>query len=452
MMKNKLPCELIRDLFPSYIDDLTSDVTNEFVEEHLSECEACRCVLESMKEPSAEAVDTESRQEIDFLKKTRKKMERIIFGSILTAAAVITIVLLAKFFLIGTHVYSEYVACDVRVDGDVLTLSGAIYDENLGISSIEFTEDDGVVTASFKSVQKSLFHSGDFEETYTAGAEITEVRLDDRIIWSQGKSISAITSAVYNTRHLYVGDMAENGRTARALNIADYLGNFTNELQTSEEPYGWKLILENSFSSGRQEGMEEMMESYAYVMLAVIENLDKLSFEYVIDGTTCELSVTSEEATAFAGKDIKSIGENVAALQRLMEKTGLTERSYVSEDSQRHTQDTIQIEMVNLTEEEISGIGVSCYLDGKLYGTQNVRNADGTLIKKGQVMCFTFIPDDFGGEKWPGEKEVAIEVTVTDKDGNTCDVPGAVNVPAEFGCIYGYDLLGNVIKGYRISR
>ena len=70
-MKNKIPCELIRDLFPSYIDDLTSNVTNEFIEEHLSECEACRCVLESMKEPTTETEDTERRPEIDFHNTTR---------------------------------------------------------------------------------------------------------------------------------------------------------------------------------------------------------------------------------------------------------------------------------------------------------------------------------------------------------------------------------------------
>lgn len=56
-----------------------------------------------------------------------------------------------------------------------------------------------------------------------------------------------------------------------------------------------------------------------------------------------------------------------------MEKTGLTERSYVSEDSQWHTQDTIQMDMVNLTEEEISGIGVSYYLNGKVYGTPDIK-------------------------------------------------------------------------------
>lgn len=54
--------------------------------------------------------------------------------------------------------------------------------------------------SSAKSVQRSPFHSGNFEKTYTASDEITEVRLDDRIIWSQGESISVITSAVYNCR------------------------------------------------------------------------------------------------------------------------------------------------------------------------------------------------------------------------------------------------------------
>ena len=51
-MNHKLPCELIRDLFPSYIDGLTSKVTNELVEEQVSECRSCREVLEDMKMPA----------------------------------------------------------------------------------------------------------------------------------------------------------------------------------------------------------------------------------------------------------------------------------------------------------------------------------------------------------------------------------------------------------------
>lgn len=450
-MKHKLPCEVVRDLLPSYIDNLTGEVTSGLIEEHLSECAPCSQVLDSMKEPYAEGVSEEDRKEIDFLKKTRRRTNKIICGSLLAAVAVTALVLFVKFFLIGTHVYSEYIACDVDVDKTVLTLSGAISDERLGISGVAFEEKDGVVTVSFQSVRRSPFHSGTFEESYTADEEIRLVRLDDRIIWAEGMNISAITSAVYNTRHPYIGDMPQNGRTAGALNIGVYLGNFTNELQTSNEPYGWKLILLNTFSSGRQAGMEKTMRSYAYVLLAVIDNLGQVTFEYVIDGATCELTVTAEEATAFAGQDIKATGKDVAALQRLMEKTGLTDMAYVSGDSQRHTQDTIQIDIANLTEEEISGISISYYLDGTLYGTQGAENANGSLIVKGQTMPFTFIPDDFGGEKWSGEEEVLLEVTVTDKSGNTYTVPERVRVAAEFGCVYRYDLFRNE-EGYFLEQ
>ena len=39
---NKIPCEVIQDLMPSYIDGLTSPVTSRVVEEHVEGCEKCR--------------------------------------------------------------------------------------------------------------------------------------------------------------------------------------------------------------------------------------------------------------------------------------------------------------------------------------------------------------------------------------------------------------------------
>ena len=41
-MKNNLTCEVVNDLLPSYIDNLTSDVTNSAVREHLSHCDKCK--------------------------------------------------------------------------------------------------------------------------------------------------------------------------------------------------------------------------------------------------------------------------------------------------------------------------------------------------------------------------------------------------------------------------
>ena len=451
-MKNKLPCELIRDLFPSYIDHLTSEVTDKLIGEHLEECEECRHVLETMKDPAAEPVDVKNSQEIDFLKKTRKKTKTTVLGSILAAAIVIAVVLFARFYLIGTHIYSEYISCNVNVNGNELRISGAISDEGLGISDVAFEEENGVVTVSFKSVHRSFLNTGDFEEIYQAEEEITEVRLDDRILWSDGKKISAVTSAVYNSRHPYIGDMPANGRTAGALNIGNYLGNFTNQLQTAEEPYEWKLILANSFSSGRRAGMEEVMKSYAYAMLAVIDNMGQVSYEYVIDGETCELTVTSAEATVFAGQDIKVVGENVSVLQSLMEKTGLTDMSYVSTYSQHNPQDTLQIVVVNYAEDTLCSMNLSCYQDGELCSTQGTEAADDACFVQGENVCFTFIPDDFESKAWLGQEELLLEMTVTDQAGNVHEVSNPVEVAAEFGCVYKYELVGNAAEGYRIEQ
>ena len=64
-MKNKLDCEIVKDLLPSYIDKLTSEKTTEAVTEHLGECENCRVIYREMtntEPPMAE------QPQIDYLK------------------------------------------------------------------------------------------------------------------------------------------------------------------------------------------------------------------------------------------------------------------------------------------------------------------------------------------------------------------------------------------------
>lgn len=322
-MKNRLPCELIRDLLPSYIENLTSDVTNNLIEEHLDTCEECKRVHDSMREPLEKSEDIEELQEIDFLKTARKKTRKIIFGISLAVVVIVTALVIAKEYFVGTQISSEYVACYVDVKENTLELSGRIVDEKLDISKVQFQEDDGVVTISFQSVHNSPFYDNEFEEKYIASDKITEVKMDDRIIWYQGKYISTITSSVYSTRHPYVGDMSENGRTVTALDMVGKFGNFTNDLQTNEEPYGWKLIFEDPVPEEQRAEAKEKLKAYAYVMIAVIDNLDWVSYEYTTEGETCELIVTSEDAAEFAGQDIKNVGKDVAALQELMEKVGL---------------------------------------------------------------------------------------------------------------------------------
>ena len=118
--------------------------------------------------------------------------------------------------------------------------------------------------------------------------------------------------------------MPSNGKIVSVLNMTSYMGNFQNDLQTSEEPYSWKLILENHFSESREEVLEERLKMYSYILLAEIGNLNEVIYEYRIDGEATTLSVTSADASAFAGVDIKTVGEDINRLEKLVRKTGLS--------------------------------------------------------------------------------------------------------------------------------
>ena len=91
-MNKKIPCEVIRDLFPSYIDRLTSPVTEEVIKDHLKECEDCRKALAAMGAPSeAEETAETDKKEIDFLKKNKKKNFRVLMTSLGGALALLLV-------------------------------------------------------------------------------------------------------------------------------------------------------------------------------------------------------------------------------------------------------------------------------------------------------------------------------------------------------------------------
>lgn len=451
-MTNKIPCEVIQDLFPSYIDGLTSDVTNTVIEGHITECGKCKTALDAMKEPQVSPVNLEDKQEIDFLKKTRTKTKRMIAGSVFAVLFIVVAVLTARRFFFGNYIYGDAISCEVQVEGKHLAISGVIADERLGISSTAYEEEDGVITISFKAVRESPFHRGEFQSEYTADDNITQVRIDNRIVWARGERILAITSAVFNARHSYIGDMSANGRMAKALNMGNYLGGFTSELQTEKEPYGWNMILEKDIPASQQKNKEQRMKAYAYILLAGIENMGEMSYSYTVDGNAKSLTVTKEDAAAFAQQDIKVCGNDILSLQALIKKAGLDLDAYVSTEIIENNQESIHLNIVNNADGEIAGYSVSYSIDGKLYGTLEGINADETLIRKGEIMPVSLEPKNFEGEQLDGSKELLIEVSLFDKDRKSYEAESSVRMPAKAGAVYNYTLSGNAKDGYKISQ
>lgn len=85
-MKEKKDCKIVQDLLPNYIEKLTNEETNKFIEEHLKECDECQKVLENMQRNLNITTTNKDKKAVKYFKKYRKKLRilRIILLIILT--------------------------------------------------------------------------------------------------------------------------------------------------------------------------------------------------------------------------------------------------------------------------------------------------------------------------------------------------------------------------------
>lgn len=449
---SKLPCEVVKDLFPSYIDELTSEVTNDLVKEHTAECEECRRILESMKNPEVEPEEEPQKKEIDYLKKTRKKNRKNVFVAILVILTLMLSGLGIKNYFVGTTMQHEYLECRVEVDGKVLTVNCLTADKDLCIADIDFEEEDGVIDIFCKAVKKSPFKEEASNGSYVAKNTIKEVRLGERILWANGEHISLITSAVYQTRHAYVGDMAANNETLNALHMDIAFGEYKNQLQTSEEPYGW------NFQMGELRLDYEVMEQYymrpyACILLAVVENLGEVTFEFTYDGVSKKRTITEKMATVYAGKNIKDMGKDIAELQKYINKTILPYVGLKEPTLEEKPEDEITFEILSLVEDPISAIKIDCYTGNSTWNSGGAEYyLDRRVSTNGETISIGVTRDIFeDNPTWDGVEEMEIKVIVNKNKKATLDNKEKFIVPKEFGKTYRLELTGNDEDGYHIS-
>lgn len=86
--EQRLVCGTVKDLLPMYIEQLTSEESNQSIREHLSECETCRRALDEMRHPLA----VETAPEIKDFKKYLKLSRLELVMRLIEIAAVIALI------------------------------------------------------------------------------------------------------------------------------------------------------------------------------------------------------------------------------------------------------------------------------------------------------------------------------------------------------------------------
>ena len=339
-MKNDLTCEVVQDLLPSYVDGLTSDVSNQAVEQHMKTCESCRKLYSEMREPmngedvseinDGQKADSKKSSEIDYLKKIRKKNRMRILAAVLIVVIAVGVGLWSKVYVVGQEVeQAEFVQADVVVEDHNVSVQGLLLDTTKGVSDVAFQEKDGIVTVSLRETRKSSFHTNEFQVDYQSSEDVKQVVLENRILWDDGVSIDGTVSDLYQSRNPYVGDTSADGRSVQAaravLGINDgALISYGTQLQTSEEPYGWTFLNVQISSSDNVERLHQEMKQLGCLLIAVTDNLGYVSFEYSVDGAenadgNTTLTVTEADVDAMAGQSVKAMAQTPEGLQQLVD-------------------------------------------------------------------------------------------------------------------------------------
>lgn len=100
-MKEKRDCKIVQDLLPNYVEKLTDEETNKFVEEHIEECAECKEILENIQKDLEINPTKREEKEIKYIKKYSNKM-RILKIILLVILAVFLITTGRKMVIIAS--------------------------------------------------------------------------------------------------------------------------------------------------------------------------------------------------------------------------------------------------------------------------------------------------------------------------------------------------------------
>ncbi len=99
-MENKLSCNIIKDLLPMYVDEISSEETNNCIKEHLDRCDACK--EEYYKINKGNNFNGKSN-DIESFKKLKLKIILIFILFIIISIAAVSLSMICKNIQFGLH-------------------------------------------------------------------------------------------------------------------------------------------------------------------------------------------------------------------------------------------------------------------------------------------------------------------------------------------------------------
>lgn len=271
-MKYELPCAVVRDLLPSYVEELTEAETTAAVKEHLETCADCRKRYEAMT--GGEAVSVSEEKEIDYLRKVRRNNGRRVIIAVVLAVVLVLTGVGVKLFWIGKPCDASSISMQTALAEDSTKLQLRLDEMNSGFTIVGLKTEyrDGVMRITAREVLSTPFHDSGVESMILSLEGVRKVEVFGRTVWQEETVIDSHTNRLLLCKTPYVGDAPA---MSQLISNMDLDVPATIELQTEKEPYGVTI----HFTEAIQETRHLWMERNAYVLLALVDNLGKVSWD-----------------------------------------------------------------------------------------------------------------------------------------------------------------------------
>lgn len=291
-MKNDLTCDVVRDLLPSYAEDLLSEASREAVERHLEGCAECVAQKEAMAALAcAEAEETAKK--VDYFKRVKKgTAKKIVLAMVCTVLAV-ALGLLAREFVIGRTPDPEMIDIEsAQVDGENnLTLLLDTYWGAYELRGLKSDTKDGVLSYTAREVRTNLFQLLSQREKTDESVEgyskqtflsipldgLSEVWICGRLVWQEGLIIHRDTLRLLDAKTASCRDTPAVERITGILQLQEFTGGHTMSLQANERPYVLTLTFEKRISPFI---IWDWTECYFLQILALVDNLDEVAYAF----------------------------------------------------------------------------------------------------------------------------------------------------------------------------
>lgn len=127
MEQNKRECKIVQDLLPNYVENLTDEVTNEYIQEHIKTCDECRKALESVN-TDIQVEELNQDREIKYLKKVRSKIRRTIMLALLIIVIVASCVVCYSYIHVKIQVNNyTFLKASYVLENEEGTKDGKLY-------------------------------------------------------------------------------------------------------------------------------------------------------------------------------------------------------------------------------------------------------------------------------------------------------------------------------------